>query len=343
MYSLFSSPQRLQDAFDAGLLGLARQDGLGPFILACANATFDARLFDLLQSPLRERFADLAETYSRAFREGRDIQVVEEDLLVFLKMHAVGFDALQQTEFRQEGDWRVQFNHLRSFRPRRISQNVPQGIAAPFNPDGFNFNRPFMLRESFWQGDLLERPLALYYNKYPFAPLHCLFVPEREACLPQLLTAREHRYIWEVTQTLALHLPGLGFGYNGFGAYASVNHLHFQMFVDPDGLPVMREHWLHNGGNKPYSAACVAFDDVDAAWIYIAALHERVQPYNALYLAGRCYVFPRRPQGTVAGPAWSSGFSWYELAGGMLTFNQDDYSGLQALDIERALGQLRPA
>lgn len=91
---------------------------------------------------------------------------------MFLKIFAAGFDALQLTEFRQEGVWQVQFNHLRAFRPRRITQQVPEGIAASYNPDGFNFNRPFMQQECFWRGELAGRQVDLYYNKYPFAPLH---------------------------------------------------------------------------------------------------------------------------------------------------------------------------
>jgi len=342
MQQPFGSTAQLRAAFNAGLLQLAQQEGLGPFILTCANATFDPALFPGLEAPLRERFARLAEDYVQAFQAGRPVAAVEEDLLVFLKIFAAGFDALQLTELRQQDHWYVQFNHLRSFRPRRITQNVPDGIAAPFNPDGFHFNRPFMQQECFWWGELAGRRLDLYYNKYPFAPLHGLLVPERMACYPQLLTAEMHDYIWGLAQALQSTLPGVGFGYNGFGAYASVNHLHFQMYVDPNPMPVQAERWMHNGGREPYPAACVVFDAVEAAWACLTELREQAQPYNALYLPGQCYIFPRRKQGSVPVPVWSSGFSWYELAGGMLAFNRDDYASLPATAIETELARLRP-
>lgn len=342
MQEPFGSTAQLRAAFNAGLLQLAGREGLGPFILTCANATFDQALYPGLEGPLRERFMALADSYVQAFQAGRHVAAVEEDLLVFLKILAVGFGALQPTEFRGEGVWQMQFNHVRAFRPRRITQGMPDGIAAPFNPDGFHFNRPFMQQECFWQGELAGRQVDLYYNKYPFAPLHALLVPERDACKPQLLTPEEHRYIWALAETLQPQLPGVGFGYNGFGAYASVNHLHFQMYVSSDPLPVQDAGWIHNGGTEPYPAACAAFVSVAEAWDCLVDLHARAQPYNVLYLPGLCYIFPRRKQGTVAVPAWSSGFTWYELAGGMLAFNRDDYAGLRAQDIETELARLRP-
>lgn len=342
MHNPFGSTAQLRAAFNVGLLQLARQEGLGPFILTCANATFDPKLFPGLEAPLRARFSVLADNYVQAFQTGRPVAAVEEDLLVFLKIFAAGFNTLQFTEFRQEGIWQVQFNHLRAFRPRRITQNVPDGIAAPFNPDGFHFNRPFMQQECFWRGELAGRQVDLYYNKYPFAPLHGLLVPEREACHPQRLTLEEHRYIWGLAETLQIRLPGVGFGYNGFGAYASVNHLHFQLYVDPVPLPVQDARWVHNGGCELYPAACSVFTSVEAAWDYLTELHQQAQPYNALYLPGQCYIFPRRKQGTVTVPAWSSGFTWYELAGGILAFNRDDYSTLSAEAIEAELARLHP-
>ncbi len=52
MQNPFGSIAQLRSAFNAGLLKLARQDGLGPFILCCANATSDPALFPGLEVPL---------------------------------------------------------------------------------------------------------------------------------------------------------------------------------------------------------------------------------------------------------------------------------------------------
>lgn len=340
---LFSSSQIFCQAFESGLSELLQKGGLGPFILVCANATFDHRLHEATAAQLVQQFEVLQQDFVGALRDGREIQAVEEDLLVFLKIHAVGMANLKPTEKRQAGLWEVQFNHLRSFRPKRITSRIPDHLHAPFDEAGFHFNKGFMQKEAFWAGELCGRHATLYYNKYPFVDFHGLLVPERESCLSQYLTEAHHFYIWEATLELARTLEGVGFGYNSLGAFASVNHLHFQMLLKPQGFPVMHTEWRHNGGTLLYPAECAAFDDARSAWAYIHRLHERETPYNLLYTAGKLHVFPRRKQGTYAQPAWTSGFTWHELAGGMVTFNRDDYERLDAAAIEHELGLLAPA
>lgn len=340
--SLFASSAAFSTVFSAGLDGLLKKGGLGPFILVCANATFDQRLYAAASDGLSQLYAVLRDEYVQALQQGREIQAVEEDLLVFLKIHAVGLDRLQPTAKRQEGLWELQFNHLRSFRPKRITSRVPERLRAPFDEAGFHFNKGFMQKEAFWAGELLGRHATLYYNKYPFVDFHGLLVPERDSCLPQYLTEAHHFYLWEATAALAQTLEGVGFGYNSLGAFASVNHLHFQMFIKSEGFPVMAPAWRHNGGEKPYPAACLVFSDAKSAWTGIHQLHEDEMPYNLLYAAGRMYLFPRRKQGTYPQPAWTSGFTWHELAGGIITFNREDYERLDAASIERELACLAP-
>lgn len=338
--TLFSSSPAFHHAFETGLSELLQQGGLGPFILVCANATFDHRLHRTMVVRLVEQYECLRRDFVGALRDGRDIQAVEEDLLVFLKIHAAGMENLRLTEQRQAGVWEVQFNHLRSFRPKRITARIPEHLHAPFDEAGFHFNKGFMQKEAFWAGELCGRHATLYYNKYPFVDFHGLLVPERESCLSQYLTEAHHFYVWEATLELARTLEGVGFGYNSLGAFASVNHLHFQMFLKPQGFPVMRPNWRHGGGTMLYPAECAVFDDARSAWAYIHHLHERETPYNLLYSAGKLHVFPRRKQGTYAQPAWTSGFTWHELAGGMVTFNREDYERLDATAIEHELGLL---
>lgn len=336
----FSSLHDFQQAFVSGLSGLLRKGGLGPFILVCANASFDRAIQEATASELAKVYGELRDEYVATLRQGRPIAAVEEDLLVFLKLHAVGFEQLQPTEMRQAGPWEVQFNQLRSFRPRRISTQVPASLLVPFDEKGFHFNKPFLQKEAFWEGELHGRRATLYYNKYPFIDLHGLLVLEREAGHPQFMLEEHHHYLWQVTQKLAETLPGVGFGYNALGAFASVNHLHFQMFVKEGGLPVMHAQWQHNGGNVAYPTACLAFDDATVAWRELARLHAAHTPYNLLYTPGRLYVFARKKQGSYAQPEWTSGFSWHELSGGMITFNRDDYARLEPAEIEQELARL---
>ena len=104
-----------------------------------------------------------------------------------------------------------------------------------------------MEKEIFWSGTLEGKRVDLYYNKYPFTQGHGLLVPEREQENPQLLTESYHHYLCQTASAMATTLPGSGFGYNSYGAYASVNHLHFQMFLREQPFPIEQPQWSHNG------------------------------------------------------------------------------------------------
>ena len=336
----FSSSPSFCQSFSAGLSGLLQGGGLGPFILVCANATFDQKIHFATAAELETLYRRLREQYVQALESGRAIQEVEEDLLVFLKIQAIGLEKLRHTERRQAGKWELQFNHLRSFRPRRITARAPAGIHVDFDETGFHFNKGFMQKEAFWAGTLGGKEATLYYNKYPFVDFHGLLVPERERRLPQFLTLEHHNYVWELTSQLAETLDGVGFGYNSIGAFASVNHLHFQMFLKPQGFPVMDAVWRHNGGGESYPAQCLAFDEPGAAWGCIQMLHSDEIAYNLLYVPGRLFVFPRLKQGAYPQPAWTSGFTWHELAGGIVVFNREDYESLDESAIREELARL---
>jgi len=338
MPSPFDTPQQLHDAFVDGLQKMLDAPGLGSWILVLANAAFDPRIFDRLHDPLRQRFDTHADRIRAAFTEGHEVDEAPDDLLVFLKLMALGFDRISTTEIRRSGDWELQFNLLRAFRPKRISGSVVSGIQLPYNPDAFHFNKPFLRRETFWSGVLAGRDVDLLYNKFPFADLHGLLVPDRESCLPQFLTERYHHYAWQLSQQLGQTLPGIGCAYNSYGAFASVNHLHFQLFLRQQPLPVMEPHWHHNGGQDPYPTDCIAFEQPGPAWDFLQQLHQRERAYNLLYLPGRLLCLPRARQGNYQHAEWTAGFAWYEMCGGAVAFNRTDY---QSLDDATIAGELR--
>lgn len=341
-HPVFADEPSLRDAFIDGLERLLDHDTTGTYILVLANAAYDPAVWAHLEGPLRERFVTLAERYRETLRAGRPLPDPADDAAVFLRLMAIGFDGLQRAEARGAGPWSVAFNPVRALRPARMSGAPPAGMYRPFDPQGFHFNKPFLRKEVFWSGELLGRPVELLYNKFPFAELHGLLVPERETERPQYLERELHAYLWGVTETLGTSLPGVGFGYNSVGACASVNHLHFQMFVRPEPFPVTAGTWRHNGGDRPYPACCHAFADPAPAWDLIEALHAEGTPYNLLYTPGRLYCLPRRAQGSVDHAAWAAGLAWAELAGGFTTFNRDDYEGLDAAAIETELARLQP-
>lgn len=327
---MFDSSDQFRSVFEAGLERMLDTGGLNLFILVCANASFDDRLFGRLRRRLQAEYNALLSGFQQAFRTGGRVAEAQDDLLVFLKMASIGFESLQLTRQRASGVWEIQFNHLRSFRPLRSSSQVVDSIRVPFDEHAFHFNKPFMQREVIWQGELLERPVSLFYNKYPFVDLHALLVPEPEAGRPQYLERDVHEFAWRAVRAWGATMPDVRIAYNALGAFASVNHLHLQLFVREQLLPVEQPVWAHNGGSDCYPVDCLVYDDVSQAGDVIEKLNSANQTYNLLYTPKHLYILPRKKQGDFELAEWSNGFSWYELCGGMITFNTQDFTSLYA-------------
>jgi len=339
---IFSSPDRFRGDFIAGLDRQLDEPGLGTFILVLANASFDADIWPVMRERIGARFDVLSNEVSQSLRAGGRLAYPDDDLMVFLKLMAMGLEAIDATVYRRAGPWEFQFNPLRALRPARASGLKTEGMAVPaFNPAAFHFNKPFLRAEILWEGELLRRPSRMLYNKFPFAPWHGLLVPEPAREHTQRLGQEAHLHAWHVVESLGTPLPGFGLSYNSFGAFASVNHLHFQTYLRSDPLPVEAAVWSHNGGAIPYPADCVVLDDALDAWLHIDALHARGQAYNLIYRPGRLYCLARRHQGSHALAPWSAGLAWYEMAGGVVAFSRVEYEALNETDIRHELDQTR--
>ncbi len=337
---IFSSNEQFRHAFEQGLVDLLDHDGLGVFILVLANATFDQHVHDYSHDVLLEKYQQLTQKYRFLLQDGQFLTEPEDDILVFLKLMAIGLDKLSQTEFRQTNQWELQFNHIRSLRPARMSKNIIEGLYLEFNPDGFHYNKPFLQKESYWNGIMNGKHLDIFYNKFPFARFHSLLVPDREACLAQYLNHEYHQYIWQITEQLGKTLNGIGMAYNSYGAFSSVNHLHFHLFIKDHPLPITHDLWLHNGGTKPYPIVCHVFQSIESAWEFIEQLHLKDISYNLIYLPNKVYCLPRKHQGTYQDASWSSGFAWYEVSGGFTSFNHTQFMDLDGQQLEEELSLL---
>jgi hypothetical protein len=337
----FDTADILETAFADGLaVMLDAHRSLGVYILALANAAYDPALWKRLAPVLETRHAELAEQTTAALRHGDALDAPDDDAMVFLKLMAIGFDRLGRTESRRDGPWRAAFNPLRALRPPRVSGQRFERLLRPFDPDGFHFNKPFLAKEVLWSGQLEGRPVRLLYNKFPFARLHGLLVPEPERRLPQYLSAEQHRWAW----ALCAHggVAGLCLGYNSAGAGASVNHLHFQSFVEADGLPVHDSRFEHNGGEQPYPLPCRRFDDAATAWMHIEALHRREQAYNLIYSRHALYCIARVPQDDPQLDARSRGYGWNEMAGAVTLFKRADHTAWTGADFAATLARFAP-
>jgi len=336
----FASAATLEHDFADGLAAmLARHPGLGVYILVLANAAYDASLWAQLAPRLAVRHAELASRITEALRQGRKLAEPDDDVLVFLKLHAIGFAHLHTLQSRRVDCWEVLFNPIRALRPPRISGLTFERLLRPFDPSGFHFNQPFLAREIFREGELIGKPARILYNKFPFARLHGLLVPEPLRQLPQYLSPELHGWAWEVC---AQGLPGLCLGYNSYGAGASVNHLHFQSFVQASPLPVQDARFIHNGGGQPYPLPCQRFTDAAAAWFHLDQLHQQNTPYNLIYSQGCLHLVARVPQdsGQLSDP--SRGYGWSEMAGVVTRFSSDSFERLSAAEFEAELASFAP-
>jgi len=338
---LFASNDQFRHIFEQGLIKLLNHDELGVFILVLANASFDQHVHDYTYKDLLKKYQQLADKYRLLLQDGQFLTEPEDDILVFLKLMAMGLDKVSQTEFRHTRQWELQFNHIRSLRPARVSKNNVEGIFLNFNEDGFHFNKTFLEKESYWHGVMNGKHLDIFYNKFPFARFHSLLVPDREACLAQYLNFTYHDYIWQITEQLSETLDGIGMAYNSYGAYSSINHLHFHLFIKEHPLPVTDPVWTHNGGTKAYPIDCKAFQSSTSAWKFIEQLHAQEISYNLIYLPGIVYCLPRKHQGTYVCAGWSSGFAWYEVSGGFTTFNHSQFINLNCQQLEDELSLLK--
>lgn len=341
--SIFQSEAHYRQIFTRGLEKMLSSDQLGAYILVLANSIYEPSIKHALADKLQQRYIQLSSHLRQQLILGLPPQHAEDDVSVFLMLMAIGLDNLQDTRFRDAGSWEIQFNHLRAFRPARMSNAVISSLHADFDPRKFHFNKPFLQKEIIWEGELLGAHCRLLYNKFPFAPLHGLLVMNPRDNLPQYLTQQVHEHHWQLLEQLAKTLPDCGFGYNARGACSSVNHLHMQMYAGKTGgYPVEQSHWTHNGGIQEYPLAVDCFQSASSAWKFIEQLHHRQLSYNLLYRPGKIYIIQRAMQGSYTQTEGLSGFAWAETCGAITLFNSTRFEQLDASDITASLKQLQP-
>ena len=337
----FSSLSALERDFADGLAVLLEtQRTLGAYILVLANAAYDPTLWAELSPALSARHAELAASLTETLRRGDALAEPDDDVLVFRKLDAIGFDRLARVESRRAGLWDVMFNPIRALRPPRGSTVPFDALLRPFDVAGFHFNKPFLAPEVLWEGRLAGKAARLLYNKFPFARLHGLLVPEPERAMPQFLTAELHGWAWH----LCAHsgIPDLCLAYNSQGAGASVNHLHFQSFVQANPLPLKDPRFAHNGGNASYPLPCKRFSEPADAWQELERLHERDVPYNLVYGRNCLHLIARVPQDSEKLSARSRGYGWSEMAGAVTVFSREEFETLSAPDFEAELARFAP-
>ena len=337
----YSRDEVLRRAFAGGLERLLRDEpGLGPYILVLNNALIDAVVARKLGAELARRFEALSARCLAAAAGGTDLAEPPDDESVFRALMALGYSSIEPVRERNAGDWRLQFNQVRALRPTRSAGAAPSTNRASFDSRGFHFDKPFLRKEAFWEGAVGGVDVELLYNKFPFASHHALLVPERGAHRPQWLQPGDHALAWGLAESAGV--AGFGIGYNSYGAYASVNQLHFHVFADADPLPIEQLQWRHNGGVRPFPAGCLMSTEADAAWQRIDAMQRAGFSFNLLYRPGRMFCLPRLRQGEQRLPDWCGGLAWFELCGAFVITERESFERLGAAELAALLATSTP-
>jgi hypothetical protein len=87
-----------------------------------------------------------------------------------------------------------------------------------------------------------------------------------------------------------------------------------------------------------YPMRCFAATSIDEGWRLIDEFHHSNQPFNLLYRPGRCYVLPRRAQGSSGVMPRVRGAGWIEECG---VFNVADKAELESVSAEELSDCLR--
>ncbi|KAG5454124.1 GDP-D-glucose phosphorylase 1 [Clonorchis sinensis] len=170
-------------------------------------------------------------------------------------------------------------------------------------PTGFHFNNiareEILLSLNSTNGNSVpkEESLLLIANISPFTPLHCLLVPEPQACFNQRIRKPALRAVVECF--LLSDNQYLCMGFNSLLAHASVNHLHFHLWQAPEPLYAMvedtrtkpnlpayselPEHPVHNFTFELSTVDGIG-QFIDSIWRVIEACHSGEIAHN-LFLA----------------------------------------------------------
>ena len=143
--------------FIDGLRNMLADDQLGAFILVLANSMQDEELRQALAPALEKNFSALRERHL----SGR-LQATPDDKDVFDKLLTLnadkGMDSLPVWQVHDIGRWRAVVNPMRSLRPPRASNEKRSSVFSDFDPDTFNFNKPFLRPEIMREGEYAGGP-----------------------------------------------------------------------------------------------------------------------------------------------------------------------------------------
>lgn len=343
---ILSSEQQYEQAFEEGLIRILKQRTAGTFILACANLFSHPKSLARHQTELHSVFDYLRDHYRDLAQLGEKPTDAPDDIKTMDSLLRLGLDEIDPVVTRRINNTQCQFllnyNPLRHFRPARMSKVAKLQLNTPFNPDGFHFNKPFLEKEIFAEGEMLNRQVSLFYNKFPIVEHHAMLVVDRRSNRNQYLSKEDLYFIAELQASLQVQNPHLVIAFNSLGAGASVNHLHFHCFIEQEAFPIFCPIYTQNGGDRLYPANCHVTNEPDAAWSFVTSCHENNIAYNLLFRDGKIFYLPRKPPQRTIEPFDLAGFGWSHMAGFFNIDNPDDLPRITFEQVVRALHAVSP-
>lgn len=217
----------------------------------------------------------------------------------------------------------AQLNEGRHLKKRPTEFRVDQ-VLQPFDPKKFNFTK-IGQEEILFQFGPSEDGVSEYYEKAPVlsspnvvainvSPIeygHVLLVPRVLDCLPQRID--QDSFLLALYTAAEANNPYFRVGYNSLGAFATINHLHFQAYYLAAPFPIERApttrvpYGRKKGGVKVYELSkfpvrglvfemCNSMEDLSIA-VANACIYLQNEdiPYNVLITdrGARVFLLPQ--------------------------------------------------
>lgn len=252
------------------------------------------------------------------------------------------------------GEFRLQYNFIRGFRPKREAKRTDVPLDLPFrekNEKGekiFNYADENECDPEVFMSTAYSCSLQVDFmlNRYPFAPYHFLWIPNRKKGRHnQFLDPEKDSEIIESFWNLVAnggYGEGMRLAYNSNGAHASVNHLHLQgFFLLEDWQPPIEEkirkhNEIYVDFDWPMKGArwLTKSDGVEGLKDFIKEMNDRY--YKGEKLAYNFYItpkgaacFPRKHQGDdkyfalLQKANFTTGLAFFEMLGEIISTTAD--------------------
>lgn len=163
-----------------------------------------------------------------------------------------GIESIKPKNIRIDNSLTLQGNFIRSIKPKRLSNTIKlpnPKIFKPFNENEFNFLNKDAKGQDFFKTTINSISLTAIFNRYAYAKVNCLLIPNITKKHPQYIDPNNHTDN-KILETIS-NLPtskylGKNFRviFNGLNANASVNHMHFQGFFVDKNFKIPVENFI---------------------------------------------------------------------------------------------------